>query len=701
VPPWVVLPADRAAAFDVDCAQSRQTLAALYAELSPHGEGLAVRSSGLSEDQSGASAAGIYESVFCTNAEDLPKALENVFNSANAKRVEVYRCTTLRGPMAVILQQCIKPILSGVAFSAHPSHARYDRVLIEAVQGACAALVDGTASPSRFEVDVVYGETVSVEPSADGPATLDKALAESLRSWLLKLEDVFDGALDIEWATDASGLWLLQARPITRLALDPSLRPPMAATSWFFDQRFHEPIHPITRTSLLPLILRTGIDDALRLRGLPVPEPLRFDYAGQCYVNLEAYHRLLRHVPGWLLTPDLRQLFPDGSDPGRIPGLSLLWTGLPILWRERGRAVGNVGAWDRFRDGLSARLDAIPEAHAEDMDAWRRAWQQLDALTEEFLRLHRWSIVLADYAYNAFLLLTGPLPTSLRERKRQGLLQQARLITADANAAREAACEGDEAAMEAFLRAYGHRSASLDYAAPTWAEILSHGDTTSAAEAAPAESCPSRKILVRLLEMREEQRFHWERILARQRALLLDAGRTLEKKGLLTGHNEIWWLEWDEVQRALAEGDAPDPKCIAQRRRAHRINVPVRRPTHIAPGNADHAVGKDASHTLHGVGASSGTARGVAFVVRQLKDLPDSVPQGAILVLPCLDPAWTPILRHVAGLVIERGGLLSHVAIIAREYGIPLVIGVPEATERVRTGDVIEVDGDMGVVRIE
>jgi pyruvate,water dikinase len=57
------------------------------------------------------------------------------------------------------------------------------------------------------------------------------------------------------------------------------------------------------------------------------------------------------------------------------------------------------------------------------------------------------------------------------------------------------------------------------------------------------------------------------------------------------------------------------------------------------------------------------------------------------------------VLRHVAGLVIERGGLLSHAAIIAREYGIPLVIGVPEATERITAGAMIEVDGDSGVVR--
>ena len=371
-----------------------------------------------------------------------------------------------------------------------------------------------------------------------------------------------------------------------------------------------------------------------------------------------------------------------------------------MLWRERSRALGNIGAWDRYRDGLGARLAAIPDGPGEGVASWLEAWCRLDTLTEEFLRIHRWSIVLADYAYNAFLLLTTLLPRKYRERIHQNLLQQVRLITANANSASEAAHLGDAAAMEAFLRTYGHRSTSLDYAAPTWAEMVPREGMENTAESPYNEQRPFRKILVRLLEMREEQRFHWERILARQRALLLDAGRALEIMGLLANHNDIWWLEWDEVQRALDSNTTPDPARIDQRRRAYRINVPARRPTHIAPGLINHAIENDTAAVLHGVGASAGTARGTAFVVHQLKDLSSEIPEGAILVLPCLDPAWTPVLRHVAGLVIERGGLLSHAAIIAREYGIPLVIGVENATERIQTGAVIEVDGDGAIVSL-
>jgi pyruvate,water dikinase len=700
VPPWVVLPADLAVQFHPDTAETRLTLDATFAELSPNGEGLAVRSSGLAEDQSGASAAGIYETLFCASAAELPEAIDAVLNSARATRASAYCGGSDSDAMAVILQRRITPTLSGVAFSAHPSRARYDRVLIEAVLGECGALVDGTATPSRFEVDIASGTIAQAETGAQGPDRLDGELAAALLGWLLKLEDTFDAALDIEWAADASGLWLLQARPITRLALDTSLRPPVPATSWFLDQRFHEPIHPITRGTLLPLIVRTGIEDALQLRGIAVPTPLTFDFGGQVYVSLEAYHRLLRNLPVWLLTPDLRQLYPAGKGPGRLPGPGLLWTGLPVLWRERKRVLGNLRAWDRYRDGLGARLAAIPEAKGSDDAAWYEAWAQLDALTEEFLCLHRWSIVLADYAYNAFLLLTRPLPRALREHLRTGLLKQVRLVTAEANTAREAACGGDRATVKAFLCACGHRSSSLDYAAPTWAEIAPFAGVVpqpGLAELRPTPSPPSRNVLARLLEMREEQRFHWERILAQQRKRLLSAGRALEAKGLLAERALIWWLEWDELRQALTDGRAADPAHIAQRRREHRINVPVRRPTHLGPWKRE---GEEMTATvLRGVGASPGVARGTAQVFQQLNALPEHLPEGCVLVLPCLDPAWTPVLRHVAGLVIERGGLLSHAAIIARDYGIPLVIGVPEATERITAGAMIEVDGDSGVVR--
>ncbi|MEU8173368.1 PEP/pyruvate-binding domain-containing protein [Microbispora hainanensis] len=101
--------------------------------------------------------------------------------------------------------------------------------------------------------------------------------------------------------------------------------------------------------------------------------------------------------------------------------------------------------------------------------------------------------------------------------------------------------------------------------------------------------------------------------------------------------------------------------------------------------------------TLTGVPGSHGTVTGAARIVRGFGDFARVRP-GDILVCPFTDPAWTPLLRIAAGVVTETGGVLSHAAIVAREHGIPAVLGVPGATGRIRDDTVITVDGTTGTV---
>ncbi|MFC3983103.1 PEP/pyruvate-binding domain-containing protein [Streptosporangium jomthongense] len=100
---------------------------------------------------------------------------------------------------------------------------------------------------------------------------------------------------------------------------------------------------------------------------------------------------------------------------------------------------------------------------------------------------------------------------------------------------------------------------------------------------------------------------------------------------------------------------------------------------------------------LTGTPGSHGTVTGTARIVRGFGDFARVSP-GDILVCPFTDPAWTPLLRVAAGVVTETGGVLSHAAIVAREHGIPAVLGVPDATNRLRDGAVITVDGTAGTV---
>jgi pyruvate,water dikinase len=105
------------------------------------------------------------------------------------------------------------------------------------------------------------------------------------------------------------------------------------------------------------------------------------------------------------------------------------------------------------------------------------------------------------------------------------------------------------------------------------------------------------------------------------------------------------------------------------------------------------------AHTTlwRGRAISPGRARGVARVARSASEL-TRVQIGEILVAPSTDPAWTPVFTRIAGLVVARGGMLSHSAVVAREYRVPAVAGIEKIVDEVRDGEVIEVDGTEGIV---
>ncbi len=106
-----------------------------------------------------------------------------------------------------------------------------------------------------------------------------------------------------------------------------------------------------------------------------------------------------------------------------------------------------------------------------------------------------------------------------------------------------------------------------------------------------------------------------------------------------------------------------------------------------------------ADGALRGTPASPGTVRAKARVI--LEPTGARLEPGEILVSPSTDPGWTPLFLTAGGLVMEMGGAMSHGAVVAREYGIPAVVGVPDATERIATGQRITVDGSAGTIVTE
>jgi pyruvate,water dikinase len=220
--------------------------------------------------------------------------------------------------------------------------------------------------------------------------------------------------------------------------------------------------------------------------------------------------------------------------------------------------------------------------------------------------------------------------------------------------------------------------------------------------------------VVAAVELEESHAYHIDYPgLAATREALLSFGRRLVAEGRLDASSDVFMLRRDELRRAIADGWGPPLQVLAAERAAALEQARRTRPRPFigAPpsaGDVPPMVAKfygtpgTASHdgdVLRGTGASAGTATGVARIIRGSADF-ERLGGGDVLVCTTTTPAWTAVFSSIAGLVTDSGGILSHAAVVAREYRLPAVVGTDVATDVIPDGATIRVDGATGEVRI-
>ncbi|MFO1500826.1 MAG: PEP-utilizing enzyme [Verrucomicrobiota bacterium] len=204
--------------------------------------------------------------------------------------------------------------------------------------------------------------------------------------------------------------------------------------------------------------------------------------------------------------------------------------------------------------------------------------------------------------------------------------------------------------------------------------------------------------------MREEWKNQAVRRLELMRRVLLTLGQRLESLGRLSKTEDIFFLEPNELDPASAGAASREFRERIEQRRAEYVRNQAHRPPRVVKGRfspqADIGQAVDGNtKVLKGISVSPGLVVGRARVILRSDDHEHVLP-GEILVAPFTDPAWTPYFVTAAGVVMDQGGILSHGSIVAREYGLPAVTNAGCATQLVRTGDLIEVDGNAGTVTI-
>jgi phosphohistidine swiveling domain-containing protein len=294
--------------------------------------------------------------------------------------------------------------------------------------------------------------------------------------------------------------------------------------------------------------------------------------------------------------------------------------------------------------------------------------------------------------------------------------------------------------LTAFLRRYGHRAvAEIDLGMPRWSDDPSHiigvlqnylrlDDPERAPDAqfehsrAEAETTLSRLVARlrdqhprrariagfalrrarQLIGLRESPKNILVIALGLMRAQLQQVGAAAAERGALDAADDIFFLDLAEAARAV-RGESMR-HVVAERRAAYAVELRRRRIPRVllSDGTEPEAVTPAAGRpdgALSGSPASVGTVTGRARVV--LDPRAAHLEPGEILVAPSTDPGWTPLFLTAGGLVMEMGGAMSHGAVVAREYGIPAVVGVPDATRVIETGQLVTVDGAAGLVTVQ
>lgn len=674
VPPGVVVPPE----VEVD-----EGLIVAIRGAFPAGSRLAVRSSGTAEDTADASYAGIYETVLDVDtAVELDAALGRVRASAEGARVRAYGHA---GPLAVLVQGMVPAVCAGVAFTANPVTGTRGEVCISAVPGLGAALVDGTSVADEWVVTSV------AEPRHTPHGVLNAHIAGLVADLARRVEGVAGLPQDVEWAWDGAVLWLLQARPMT--ALPDPVRWEVEKGGWLRSFRIGEqlagPVTPLFESWAIDRLERSLMQTCREVCGISFAAP---------------WHVL---VNGWYFSS------PMGSSP-TSDMLGVLrrprFLAALLLVNQRPDLAASVcldglaRQWnDEVRPSLIRATEAA-EASVEGVDlvALRRVGDELLDRTGRYL---------------AFLAFVGGSAW-----KMEGAL--ARFYRRHLDGVLEHGHQALLCGLAGQVDTPAHAVADLDWSVPGTppldaVPVLGLLQRRVAAEQACRGHLQggSLRRFERLLavcqryaRLREEQARDLTIAWPVLRRILARLGNHLAATGVVDDPADVHFLSLEELDRAIQSPRALSA-VAASRRATHARQRRLTPP--LLLGTLPDAFGKVmteaivAMRTRQGEGtgdvvgqpASPGVVQGRVRVIRTFAEA-HRLREGEVLVCPVTTPAWTPLLRNATALVTDGGTLAAHASLIARELGVPAVVATGDGTSRLRTGQIVRVDGGLGTVAI-
>ncbi|MDE7264088.1 MAG: hypothetical protein K2N64_05460 [Anaeroplasmataceae bacterium] len=708
----------------------------------------AVRSSAIDEDSLKHSFAGIHATKLNVRKEMVFDAIFEVYQSAFSDLAIKYRkanqLSTEQIKMAVIVQKMVQnPEYSGVIYTMNPQTNDPDEMMISIVEGLGEELVSGRKDSKDYFLSAnhIKGDT----------SFLSIKILKRLENLANQLQKKYDAFLDIEFAVQRNRVYFLQARPIVPYAdLHPSERLLLIdnsnliesyyGTTSYLTRSFAKSIYQGVYTKTLEAgHVRRKIIDSLE----DSLKNMLFEYEGKLYYNLNSWYHLTSIFPMKSSTAYMEQMMGVSSGTTQHKRVKLNWLdmvklGICFIHRLRKMEQYSVLFIKKFNEVVFPYYGHALEGTTEElMELYHRIEQE----------------ILSDFATPilndcAVMFYNGRLSKKIKKKYENyyaeilsacisfsGTMESAlvceefnhivNLIKSDASLFSDFSCLSPlelykkyhtsnteiSQLIQSYLLHFGSRVMNeLKLETITMIEdpTLLYKQIKEGL-AAPLKKEPSKpdgvipKELRRLAEKtryyvvnRERLRLKRTYIFSLVRNIFLAIGRNWEKEDKIDEITDIFYLTKEEIFESV-----PNLKELIFKRKKEMREFEAKPyyyrisfyPQRVVPVER-----RSISNELKGLSTGKTIVRGRVSIMNEATD---PFTPGDIIVTSRTDPGWISLFPLAKGLIVEHGSMLSHSFVVAREMGLPAIVGIPEITSLLHNGDIITLDSVSGVVHIE
>lgn len=738
----------------------RQELIEYLSENFSDCELFSVRSSASAEDGSKHSFAGQFDTFLNIKKDDVFEYVLKCFDSAKSERVKLYcKNAGLKSEnteISVIIQKMIPSELSGVIFTANPQGI-LNEFVIAVGRGTGNNVVEDKTSVTQYFFNI-SDNNCYYETQEDSPV-LESDMLKQIVETSLKIQKLFKGYPDIEFAVADNKLYILQARPITSLN-DKDL---IILDSSNISESYPEISSPMTISFVKNVyylvfnscIRRLTHNDGTAERLENILKNMTDSANGRIYYRISGWYDVIRLlpfskkiIPVWqeMLGVKDKNISKSSSDAGFMTKLRVLESFFRLIFSNQ----KEMKRLNDYFSGLFSDFEKKAELSSDPSELLKIYREVRDAFSSV------WDLTLVNDMYS--FIFTGLLKSSLKrsypenyaeitnkyisdisdiesmkplkllnkiyfQLKKENRFDELKNIT-DKKSFCNFIEKGGKASemMKEYISLYGDRNPNelkLETATcKTNPELLAERLINFQAF---SESDKEKNTLPKLkgirkkfadnasagIMLRERSRISRSRIFGLVRNIILKIADDFVRKGRIYCKEDIFYIKFEELEKAVYNEKISLNEIILKRREQYAMFEKLPAYSRIIfngevfnknPVNVNSEKISSSGNIIKGIPCSSGIAEGEVMLVEEIT--PGMNTEGKIIVAKMTDPGWIFLIMQSKGIISEKGSLLSHTAIISRELKKPAVVGVEKISDNLHNGDIVRIDGGNGEIKI-